>query len=83
LEEVLNWKIKNNMDMKKEKLKEYLAPSMELFQFALEKGFAISGDSDHVPTSAGTNNNSNNPFGQFQEGSSWTSTNWAEDPSSN
>ncbi len=66
--------------MKKEKLKEYLAPKMELFQFALEKGFAVSelkGDSDGLGKKEVTNPTDSN-VGQFEEGDNWTNSGWNE-----
>ena len=64
--------------MKKEKLKEYLAPKMEVFQFALEKGFAnseLKGDSDGLGKKEVTNPTNSN-VGQFEEGDNWTSGGW-------
>ena len=69
------------MDMKKEKLKEYLAPKMEMFQFALEKGFAVSpelkGDSDGLGKKEVQDPHNSN-VGQFEEGANWTNSGWNE-----
>lgn len=67
--------------MKKEKLKEYLAPKMEVFQFALEKGFAVSpelkGDSDGLGKKE-VQDPRNSNVGQFEEGANWTNSEWNE-----
>lgn len=67
------------MDMKKEKLKEYLAPKMELFQFALEKGFAnseLKGDSDGLGKKEVQDPHNSSDVGQFEEGANWTNSGW-------
>jgi hypothetical protein len=67
------------MDMKKEKLKEYLAPKMEVYAVTLEKGFAVSpelkGDSDGLGKKEVTNPTNSN-VGQFEEGANWTNSGW-------
>ena len=60
--------------MKKEKLKEYLAPKMELFQFALEKGFAVSPEDTNLKGTS--DKESGSPDGQFQRGENWSFNSW-------
>lgn len=64
--------------MKKEKLKEYLAPMVEVYAVTLEKGFAISelkGDSDGLGKKEVTNPTNSN-VGQFEAGDNWTNSGW-------
>lgn len=63
--------------MKKEKLKEYLAPKMELFQFALEKGFAVSEEEELRGATEGEQSGTKE-VGKYQDGINWSGHDWNE-----
>lgn len=65
------------MDMKKEKLKEYLAPKMELFQFALEKGFAVS-EKEELSGATEGEQSGTKEVGKYQDGINWSGHDWNE-----
>ncbi len=64
------------MDMKKEKLKEYLAPKMEVFQFALEKGFAVSEKEELRGATEGKQDSTS--IGRYKDGVNWSGHDWNE-----
>ena len=63
--------------MKKEKLKEYLAPKMELFQFALEECFAGTSPSESV-RGATQGEQDSTSIGRYKDGVNWSGHDWNE-----
>ena len=61
--------------MKKEKLKEYLAPKMELFQFALEEGFAVSKEELRGATEG---KQDSTEIGRYKDGVNWSGHDWSD-----
>ncbi|MBR5664614.1 MAG: hypothetical protein IKX13_02555 [Bacteroidales bacterium] len=60
--------------MKNKKLKEYLAPTVEVYAITLEKGFAVSEEDTNLKGTS--DKESGSPDGQFQRGENWSFNSW-------
>lgn len=63
--------------MKKEKLKEYLAPKMEVYAVTLEKGFAVSEEEELRGATEGEQSGTKE-VGKYQDGINWSGHDWNE-----
>ena len=59
--------------MKNKKLKEYLAPMVEVYAITLEKGFANSSDELKGATKG---EGDKEEVGKYQEGNNWSGYDW-------
>lgn len=63
--------------MKNKKLKEYLAPMVEVYAVTLEKGFAIS-EKEELRGATEGEQSGTKEVGKYQDGVNWSGHDWNE-----